>query len=303
MGNKRKQARRAARQALKSKSRILGYEIDTIIVDELASAAPALPPKPKRDTSPIEARNEAQAHYLISLDSKALTFATGEAGCGKTFLATAVAAQRLLDKEVERIIVTRPVLQAEEDLGFLPGDMAEKFAPFFRPVSDVLQKRLGASFLEYCLKPEVAKVEIAPFAYMRGRTFENAVVILDEAQNVTASQMKMFLTRIGFGSKVVITGDASQKDLAPGTQSGLDVAVKVLSGLDDIGFCNLTSRDVVRHPLVQKIVKAYETYEAKQAYRESKERRLTSAAAGKTTGKTKRRTEAPLRRNEKERRS
>lgn len=134
MGNKRKQARRAARQALKSKSRILGYEIDTIIVDELASAAPALPPKPKRDTSSIEARNEAQAHYLISLDSKALTFATGEAGCGKTFLATAVAAQRLLDKEVDRIIVTRPVLQAEEDLGFLPGDMAE--------VRSVLSSRL-----------------------------------------------------------------------------------------------------------------------------------------------------------------
>ena len=138
---------------------------------------------------------------------------------------------------------------------------------------------------------------------MRGRTLDNAYIILDEAQNTTPAQMKMFLTRFGFGSKVVITGDASQKDLAPGTQSGLDVAVKVLSGLDDIGFCNLTSRDVVRHPLVQKIVKAYETYEAKQAYRESKERRLTSAAAGKTTGKTKRRTEAPLRRNEKERRS
>ena len=265
MGNKSKQARRAARQALKSKSRILGYEIDTIIVDELASAAPALPPKPKRDTSPIEARNEAQAHYLISLDSKALTFATGEAGCGKTFLATAVAAQRLLDKEVERIIVTRPVLQAEEDLGFLPGDIAEKFAPFFRPVYDVLQKRLGASFLEYCLKPEVAKVEIAPFAYMRGRTFENAVVILDEAQNVTASQMKMFLTRIGFGSKVVITGDSTQKDLPSGQISGLDVAINVVRNIDDIAICRLTSKDVVRHPLVQKIVKAYEEYEQKSA--------------------------------------
>lgn len=156
MGNKRKQARRAARQALKSKPRIHGYEIDTIIVDELA-VAPALPPKPKRDNSPIEARNEAQAHYLISLDTKSLTFATGEAGCGKTYLAAAVAAQRLLDKEVGKIIVTRPVLQAEEDLGFLPGDMSEKFAPFFRPVYDVLQKRLGGSFLEYCLKPEVAK--------------------------------------------------------------------------------------------------------------------------------------------------
>ncbi len=142
MGNKRKQARRAARQALKSKPRIHGYEIDTIIVDELA-AAPALPPKPKRDNSPLEARNEAQAHYLISLDTKTLTFATGEAGCGKTYLAAAVAAQRLLNKEVDKIIVTRPVLQADEDLGFLPGDMSEKFAPFFRPVYDVLQKRLG----------------------------------------------------------------------------------------------------------------------------------------------------------------
>ncbi len=166
MGNKRKQARRAVRQALKSKPRIQDYEIDTIIVNEQA-VHPTLPPtKPKRDKSPIEALNEAQAHYLISLDTKALTFATGEAGCGKTYLAATVAAQRLLDKEVEKIIVTRPVLQAEEDLGFLPGDMSEKFAPFFRPVYDVLKKRLGGSFLEYCLKPEVAKVEIAPFAYI-----------------------------------------------------------------------------------------------------------------------------------------
>ncbi|OYI98633.1 phosphate starvation protein PhoH [Klebsiella pneumoniae subsp. pneumoniae] len=257
MGNKRKQARRATRQALKSKSRILGYEIDTIIVDELASAAPALPPKPKRDTSPIEARNEAQAHYLISLDSKALTFATGEAGCGKTFLATAVAAQRLLDKEVERIIVTRPVLQAEEDLGFLPGDMAEKFAPFFRPVYDVLQKRLGASFLEYCLKPEVAKVEIAPFAYMRGRTFENAVVILDEAQNVTASQMKMFLTRMGENVTVIVNGDVTQCDLPGHVKSGLEDALQRFQPSRQVGLIEFTAEDCVRSELCKVALQAY----------------------------------------------
>ncbi|HBY2024031.1 TPA: phosphate starvation-inducible protein PhoH [Klebsiella pneumoniae] len=257
MGNKRKQARRAARQALKSKSRILGYEIDTIIVDELASAAPALPPKPKRDTSPIEARNEAQAHYLISLDNKSLTFATGEAGCGKTFLATAVAAQRLLDKEVERIIVTRPVLQAEEDLGFLPGDMAEKFAPFFRPVYDVLQKRLGASFLEYCLKPEVAKVEIAPFAYMRGRTFENAVVILDEAQNVTASQMKMFLTRMGENVTVIVNGDITQCDLPGHVKSGLEDALQRFQPSRQVGLIKFTAEDCVRSELCKVALQAY----------------------------------------------
>lgn len=257
MGNKRKQARRAARQALKSKSRILGYEIDTIIVDELASAAPALPLKPKRDTSPIEARNEAQAHYLISLDNKSLTFATGEAGCGKTFLATAVAAQRLLDKEVERIIVTRPVLQAEEDLGFLPGDMAEKFAPFFRPVYDVLQKRLGASFLEYCLKPEVAKVEIAPFAYMRGRTFENAVVILDEAQNVTASQMKMFLTRMGENVTVIVNGDVTQCDLPGNVKSGLEDALKRFRPSRQVGLIEFTAEDCVRSELCKVALQAY----------------------------------------------
>lgn len=202
---------------------------------------------------------------------------------------------------MERIILTRPAIEAGEKLGFLPGDLQSKVDPYLRPLYDALYQIMGAESFQRNM--EKGLIEVAPLAYMRGRTLDNAYIILDEAQNTTPAQMKMFLTRIGFGSKVVITGDASQKDLAPGTQSGLDVAVKVLSGLDDIGFCNLTSRDVVRHPLVQKIVKAYETYEAKQTYRESKERRLTSAAAGKTTGKTKRRTEAPLRRNEKERRS
>lgn len=257
MGNKRKQARRAARQALKSKSRIRGYEIDTIIVDELA-AAPALPPKPKRDNSPLEARNEAQAHYLISLDTKTLTFATGEAGCGKTYLAAAVAAQRLLNKEVDKIIVTRPVLQADEDLGFLPGDMSEKFAPFFRPVYDVLQKRLGGSFLEYYLKPEVAKVEIAPFAYMRGRTFENAVVILDEAQNVTASQMKMFLTRMGENVTVIVNGDITQCDLPGSVKSGLEDAMERFKPSEYVGRIEFESEDCVRSELCKIALEAYQ---------------------------------------------
>ncbi|HEM7419102.1 TPA: phosphate starvation-inducible protein PhoH [Citrobacter youngae] len=257
MGNKRKQARRAARQALKSKPRIHGYEINTIIVDELA-AAPALPPKPKRDNSPIEARNEAQAHYLISLDTKPLTFATGEAGCGKTYLAAAVAAQRLLDKEVGKIIVTRPVLQAEEDLGLLPGDMSEKFAPFFRPVYDVLQKRLGGSFLEYCLKPEVAKVEIAPFAYMRGRTFENAVVILDEAQNVTASQMKMFLTRMGENVTVIVNGDVTQCDLPSNVKSGLEDALERFKPSSHVGLIEFATEDCVRSELCKVALEAYQ---------------------------------------------
>ncbi|RTP66583.1 phosphate starvation-inducible protein PhoH [Enterobacter hormaechei] len=257
MRNKRKQARRAVRQALKSKSRIRGYEIDTIIVDELA-AAPALPPKPKRDNTPLEARNEAQAHYLISLDTKTLTFATGEAGCGKTYLAAAVAAQRLLNKEVDKIIVTRPVLQADEDLGFLPGDMSEKFAPFFRPVYDVLQKRLGGSFLEYCLKPEVAKVEIAPFAYMRGRTFENAVVILDEAQNVTASQMKMFLTRMGENVTVIVNGDITQCDLPGSVKSGLEDAMERFKPSEYVGRIEFESEDCVRSELCKIALEAYQ---------------------------------------------
>ncbi|HHT4259217.1 TPA: phosphate starvation-inducible protein PhoH [Klebsiella variicola] len=254
MGNKRKQARRATRQALKSRSRISGYEIDTIIVDELAGATPAFPPKPKRDNSPIE----AQAHYLINIESKSLTFATGEAGCGKTFLATAVAAQKLLDKDVRKIIVTRPVLQAEEDLGFLPGDMGEKFAPFFRPVYDVLQKRLGGSFLEYCLKPEVAKVEIAPFAYMRGRTFEDAVVILDEAQNVTASQMKMFLTRMGENVTVIVNGDVTQCDLPDNVKSGLEDALARFSPSRQVGLIEFTTEDCVRSELCKVALEAYQ---------------------------------------------
>ncbi|ACS85359.1 phosphate starvation-inducible protein PhoH [Musicola paradisiaca] len=210
-----------------------------------------------RDTSLIEARNLAQEYYLSAIENKQLIFATGEAGCGKTFLSTAKAAEALLHKEVEKIIVTRPVLQVEEDLGFLPGDIAEKFAPYFRPVYDVLQRRLGASFLQYCLRPEIAKVEIAPFAYMRGRTFENAVVILDEAQNVTVNQMRMFLTRLGENVTVIVNGDITQCDLPVGAISGLSDALARFQEDDMVGIVTFDKEDCVRSELCQRALFAY----------------------------------------------
>ncbi len=210
-----------------------------------------------RDNSPVAARNEAQAHYLNAIESKQLIFATGEAGCGKTWISAAKAAEALIHKDVDRIIVTRPVLQADEDLGFLPGDISEKFAPYFRPVYDVLVKRLGASFMQYCLRPEIGKVEIAPFAYMRGRTFENAVVILDEAQNVTAAQMKMFLTRLGENVTVIVNGDITQCDLPSGVKSGLSDAMSRFVEDDMVGVVRFTKDDCVRSALCQRALNAY----------------------------------------------
>lgn len=206
-----------------------------------------------RDTSPVKARNEAQAHYLNAIDSKQLIFATGEAGCGKTWISAAKAAEALIHKDVERIIVTRPVLQADEDLGFLPGDIAEKFAPYFRPVYDVLLKRLGTSFMQYCLRPEIGKVEIAPFAYMR----ENAVVILDEAQNVTAAQMKMFLTRLGENVTVIVNGDITQCDLPRGVRSGLSDALERFEEDEMVGIVHFNKDDCVRSALCQRTLHAY----------------------------------------------
>ena len=211
-----------------------------------------------RDHSPIEARNEAQAHYLNAIESKQLIFATGEAGCGKTFISAAKAAEALILKDVERIIVTRPVLQADEDLGFLPGDISEKFAPYFRPVYDILVRRLGSSFMQYCLRPEIGKVEIAPFAYMRGRTFENAVVILDEAQNVTAAQMKMFLTRLGENVTVIVNGDITQCDLPHGVPSGLSDALARFQEDEMVGVVRFTKQDCVRSALCQRALNAYD---------------------------------------------
>ena len=173
----------------------------------------------------------------------------------------AMAITAFKNNEVGRIILTRPAIEAGEKLGFLPGDLQSKIDPYLRPLYDALYQIMGAeSFLK---NSEKGLIEVAPLAYMRGRTLDNAFIILDEAQNTTPAQMKMFLTRIGFGSKVVITGDETQKDLPNGQTSGLDVAVRVVGKINDIGVCRLTSKDVVRHPLVQKIVKAYEEYETK----------------------------------------
>ena len=190
-----------------------------------------------------------------------IVFGLGPAGTGKTYLAMAMAITAFKNNEVGRIILTRPAIEAGEKLGFLPGDLQSKIDPYLRPLYDALYQIMGAeSFLK---NSEKGLIEVAPLAYMRGRTLDNAFIILDEAQNTTPAQMKMFLTRIGFGSKVVVTGDATQKDLPSGQVSGLDVAVSVVKHIEDISVCQLTSRDVVRHPLVQKIVKAYEDYESR----------------------------------------
>ena len=188
-------------------------------------------------------------------------------------MAMAMAIQAFKNDEVSKIILTRPAIEAGENLGFLPGDLQSKIDPYLRPLYDALYQIMGAdSFIK---NSEKGLIEVAPLAYMRGRTLDNAFIILDEAQNTTPAQMKMFLTRIGFGSKVVITGDLSQKDLPFQTQSGLEQASKVLEQVEDIGFSYLTNKDVVRHPLVQKIVHAYEKYEARENYRESRKKSNT----------------------------
>ena len=212
---------------------------------------------------PIKPKTLGQKKYVDAIRSGLITFGLGPAGTGKTYLAMAMAITAFKREEVSRIILTRPAIEAGEKLGFLPGDLQSKIDPYLRPLYDALYQIMGAdSFIKNF---EKGLIEVAPLAYMRGRTLDNAFIILDEAQNTTPAQMKMFLTRIGFGSKVVITGDSTQKDLPAGTVSGLDVAVKVVKDLDDISICTLTSKDVVRHPLVQKIVKAYEDYEKKSA--------------------------------------
>ncbi len=217
---------------------------------------------------PIKPKTLGQKHYVDFIREKTIVFGLGPAGTGKTYLAMAMAIQAFKENEIGRIILTRPAIEAGEKLGFLPGDLQSKVDPYLRPLYDALYQIMGPeSFLH---NTEKGLIEVAPLAYMRGRTLDNAYIILDEAQNTTPAQMKMFLTRIGFGSKVIITGDLSQKDLPPGQQSGLDVAVNVLSSIGEIGFCHLTTQDVVRHPLVQKIVKAYDEYEKKEVRKDVK---------------------------------
>lgn len=214
---------------------------------------------------PVKPKTLGQKNYVDAIRNNMIVFGLGPAGTGKTYLAMAMAITAFKNEEVGRIILTRPAIEAGEKLGFLPGDLQSKVDPYLRPLYDALYQIMGAE--SFSRNMEKGLIEVAPLAYMRGRTLDNAYIILDEAQNTTPAQMKMFLTRIGFGSKVVVTGDSSQKDLPVGSKSGLDIAARVLDKIEGIAFCNLTSKDVVRHPLVQRIVKAYDDYEAKEKFR------------------------------------
>lgn len=222
-------------------------------VDELLGDVVAITNRGK----PIKCKTVGQKKYVDLMKKKTITFGVGPAGTGKTYLAVAIAVNEFKAKKVEKIILTRPAVEAGEKLGFLPGDLQEKVNPYLRPLYDALQEMFGAE--TFAKMMERGSIEIAPLAYMRGRTLSNAYVILDEAQNTTKEQIKMFLTRLGENSKMVITGDLTQIDLPKGLTSGLKHAVKILKDIDDIGIIKLNERDVVRHPLVQKIVKAYET--------------------------------------------
>ena len=210
---------------------------------------------------PVKPKTFGQKKYVEAIQKNKIVFGIGPAGTGKTYLAMAMAITAFRNDEVSRIILTRPAIEAGEKLGFLPGDLQSKIDPYLRPLYDALYQIMGPD--QFQKNMEKGLIEVAPLAYMRGRTLDNAFIILDEAQNTTPAQMKMFLTRIGFDSKVIVTGDSTQKDLPADQKSGLEVAKEVLRNIEDIAFCELTGADVVRHPLVQKIVEAYDAYEKK----------------------------------------
>ena len=227
---------------------------------------------------PVKPKTLGQKVYVDAIRKNMVVFGLGPAGTGKTYLAMAMAIQAFKNNEVGRIILTRPAIEAGEKLGFLPGDLQSKIDPYLRPLYDALYQIMGAD--TYLHNAEKGLIEVAPLAYMRGRTLDNAYIILDEAQNTTAAQMKMFLTRIGFGSKVIITGDQSQRDLPKDVPSGLDTAVKVLKDIEGISFVRLGSEDVVRHPLVQKIVRAYEEYETAAAKKAAERKKREAGFSG-----------------------
>ena len=214
---------------------------------------------------PIRAKTVGQKKYIELIRENTVVFGIGPAGTGKTYLAVAMAVDAFRKKQVSRIVLTRPAVEAGEKLGFLPGDLQNKVDPYLRPLYDALSDMLGAEGFQKYL--EKGLIEVAPLAYMRGRTLDDAFIILDEAQNTTPEQMKMFLTRIGFSSKAIITGDITQIDLPDGKRSGLREAEKILRDIDGLRFIRLTSKDVVRHPLVQKIINAYEKHEQKNIKR------------------------------------
>jgi phosphate starvation-inducible PhoH-like protein len=211
----------------------------------------------------IRAKTLNQKRYVDAIDNNTIVFGIGPAGTGKTYLAVAKAVQALQAKQINRIVLTRPAVEAGERLGFLPGTLSEKIDPYLRPLYDALHDMIDPDSIPRLITSGV--IEIAPLAYMRGRTLNDSFIILDEAQNTSAEQMKMFLTRLGFGSTMVVTGDVTQVDLPGGTTSGLRVVADILEGIDDVAFCRLTSHDVVRHKLVGRIVDAYEKYDAKRA--------------------------------------
>ena len=227
---------------------------------------------------PIRPKTLGQKEYLNAIRKNAVTFGVGPAGTGKTYLAVAMAVKAFKAKDVSRIVLTRPAVEAGEKLGFLPGDLQQKVDPYLRPLYDALFEMLGAD--AYAKYLERGNIEVAPLAYMRGRTLDDSFIILDEAQNTSREQMKMFLTRIGFGSHVVITGDVTQIDLPSDTPSGLKEAIRILDGIDDIAICRLTGADVVRHALVQKIIAAYEQDD------KQKEKRAAAAAKKPAARKT-----------------
>ncbi len=222
--------------------------------------------------TPIKTKTLGQKKYVEAMKENTIIFGIGPAGTGKTYLAVARAVTALRNKEVSRIILTRPAIEAGEKLGFLPGDLQSKVDPYLRPLYDGMYEMLGAE--GYQRQQERGVIEVAPLAYMRGRTLDNAFIILDEAQNTTPEQMKMFLTRIGFGSQAVVTGDVTQIDLPDGKKSGLKEAQRVLKGIEGIAFCTLSEKDVVRHPLVQKIIKAYEKHEQEQEKKRKNDRAI-----------------------------
>jgi phosphate starvation-inducible PhoH-like protein len=256
-------------RAIKSIEQLIGMTADhALLIDEIDSVLNA----PKQDELEhfdeqtvrlkkkfIRPKTQLQSNYLENISKRVINFGVGPAGTGKTYLAVAKAVQALENEEVARLILTRPAVEAGEKLGFLPGDLSQKVDPYLRPVYDALYEMIGFDKVEKLISRHV--IEVAPLAYMRGRTLNNAFVILDEAQNTTPMQMKMFLTRIGFGTKAVVTGDVTQTDLPANQSSGLSHSLNILKNIEAIGIVNFTSGDVVRHPLVQSIVEAYDKYE------------------------------------------